>query len=69
MPKVTISSKFQIVIPKEVREALKLRKGESLLVVVRDGLIALVPDRPLKEFRGYLKGMPIEDYREEGERL
>ncbi len=57
MAAVTISPKFQIVIPKEIREALKLKPGQKIQAVLYDGQIRLIPVRPLREMRGFLRGM------------
>lgn len=57
MPKVTVSPKFQIVIPQEVREALSLQPGEKLEVFQHDNRIELIPVRPIREMRGFLRGM------------
>ena len=57
MPTVTVSPKFQIVIPQEVRQALDLRPGEKLQVFHYDKRIELVPVRPIREMRGFLRGM------------
>ena len=58
MATTTISSKFQIVIPKGVREKLYLRPRQRLHVVEKGGVITLVPEVPLKSLKGMLKGMP-----------
>ena len=68
MTQVTVSSKYQIVIPLDVRKKLKVRKGQKMLVVVRNDIIELVPDRDISELRGFLKGMPVDDIREEDDR-
>lgn len=57
MPKVTVSPKFQIVIPQEVREALAIQPGEKLEVFQHDNRIELIPVRPIQEMRGFLRGM------------
>jgi AbrB family looped-hinge helix DNA binding protein len=54
---VTISPKFQVVIPKLIREQLKLRPGQKVRAFVYENRIELVPVRPLKTLRGVLKGM------------
>jgi len=69
MTQVTVSSKYQIVIPKEVRRQLPLRTGQKLAVVVKEGVITLLPERPLASFRGFLKGMKVGTVREKGDRL
>jgi AbrB family looped-hinge helix DNA binding protein len=54
---VTVSSKYQVVIPKDVRERLKIRPGQKVEAFALGGRIELVPVRPIKEMRGFLKGM------------
>jgi len=54
---VTLSPKYQVVIPKAVREALHLRPGQKMQVVEYDGRIELIPERDIKELRGFLKGI------------
>lgn len=69
MTQVTVSSKYQVVIPLEVRKMLKVRKGQKMLVVVRNDMIELVPDRDISELRGFLKGMSADNVREEDDRI
>lgn len=57
MAQVTVSPKFQVVIPLEVREALSLRPGEKLQVFRYENRIELIPVRPIREMRGFLRGM------------
>lgn len=65
MNSVTISSKFQIVIPKHVRTALRLRPGQKLQVIEYNNRIVLVPARDAADLRGFLKGMNTAVDREE----
>jgi len=69
MTQVTVSSKYQIVIPKEVRQQLPLRTGQKLAVVVKEGVISLLPDRPIASFKGFLKDIKIDMFREKRDRL
>ena len=69
MPQTVVSSKYQIVIPKEVRTKIDLEKGQILQVVVRNGVIMLIPDRPLTELRGFVKGMESSELRDKEDRL
>ena len=69
MATTTISPKFQIVIPKEVREKLHLSPQQRLQVVEKGGVITLVPEVPLKSLKGLLKGMSKTYIREKKERL
>ena len=57
MSTVTISPKFQVVIPLEVRQTLGLVAGEKMRVVSYAGRVELIPVRTLKSLRGFLKGM------------
>lgn len=57
MPKVTISPKFQVVIPREVRDSLRLQPGEQLQIFRYGDSIELVPVRPIRDMRGFLKGI------------
>ncbi len=69
MATTTISPKFQIVIPKEVREKLHLAPGQRLQAVEKGGVITLVPEVPLKSLKGALKGMSATDLREKKDRV
>ena len=57
MAPVKVSKNFQVVIPKDVRESLKIKPGDELRVVEFDGMIELVPVRPIKSLRGRYKGI------------
>ncbi|MBW1892685.1 MAG: AbrB/MazE/SpoVT family DNA-binding domain-containing protein [Deltaproteobacteria bacterium] len=65
MQTVTVSPKFQVVIPKIVRESLRLRPGQKMQVVEYDGRIEFIPERDIAELRGFVKGINIEFEREE----
>jgi AbrB family looped-hinge helix DNA binding protein len=69
MSEVTISSKFQVVIPRDVRQQLRLKVGQKLRIVVAGQSVNLVPEIPLSEMKGFLKGMNKSGLREEDERL
>jgi AbrB family looped-hinge helix DNA binding protein len=65
MQSVIVSPKYQVVIPKAVREALKLHPGQKMQIVEYAGRIELIPERDIKELRGFLKGINTEFNREE----
>jgi len=65
MQTVTVSPKYQIVIPKTVREALHLRPGQKMQVIEYAGRVELIPERDIKELRGFLRGINTEFKREE----
>ena len=57
MSTIVVSSKYQIVIPSKIREALRIKPGEKLHAIEYRGRIELVPVRPAKAARGTLKGI------------
>jgi AbrB family looped-hinge helix DNA binding protein len=57
MATVTVSPKFQVVIPQEVREAMDLQPGEKLQVFQFENRIELIPVRTAKQMRGFLRGI------------
>ncbi len=57
MTRTTLSPKFQIVIPKTIRNAMKLRPGNVFNVVEHEGRIELLPVRTAKQMRGFLRGI------------
>jgi AbrB family looped-hinge helix DNA binding protein len=68
--KVRVSPKFQVVIPKALREELKIEPGQELLMYALDGSLRLVPRRSIKELRGMAKGLRWKDeYRDHTERF
>ena len=68
MSTVTVSSKYQIVIPQEIRAALKIKPGQKLSLLRVGNVVHLVPSRPISELRGFLKGMSTEGFREKKDR-
>jgi AbrB family looped-hinge helix DNA binding protein len=69
MPTIKISSKFQVVIPKEVRRKLRLLCGQRLQVLEKGGVISLVPEVPFKSLKGAAKGLRSADIREKKDRV
>lgn len=57
METVTISPKYQVVIPKAIRTQLGLRAGQKIQAIVYQDRIELVPVRPARELKGFLKGI------------
>ena len=57
MPAVKISPKYQVVIPKAVREKYSLMPGDKIELIELDGRIELVPVRQVKTLKGFLKGL------------
>jgi len=65
MSEVTVSPRFQVVIPKDAREAARVEPGQKLSVIVKGGIIHYVPVLSLEELQARLKGMSNEGLREE----
>jgi len=61
---VTISPKYQVVIPKAIREKLGLSPGQKVQAILYGDRIELVPLRPMKEMRGFLRGIDTRVERE-----
>ena len=64
MDTVTISPKFQVVIPKRIREALGLHPGQKVQAIQYGDRVELVPVKPLKQMRGFLRGIDTDVPRE-----
>ena len=64
----TISSKFQVVIPREIRRKLGLKPSQKLLVMEKAGILYMVPQTPLEELKGSAEKAPVIDYREKDDR-
>jgi len=61
---ITLSSKFQFVIPQEVRKQLNLKAGDKFQVWANRGHIELIPDEPIENFEGRYKGLDLHFERE-----
>ena len=64
MNTVTLSPKFQVVIPQQIRESLRLKAGQKMQMINFEGQVVMVPMRPIKEMRGAFKGMNTDCERE-----
>src|SRR5262245_10502570 len=69
METVTLSSKYQLVLPRGARERLKLRPGMRITVLDKGGVLFLVPERPVRAYRGIARGVNAKGLREKKDRL
>jgi len=69
MLEVTLSEQYQIAIPQEIRNLLKLQAGQKFSVVLQNDSITLVPQPSIQSFRGILKGANIHNVRDRSERV
>ena len=65
MTEVTVSPKYQVVIPKEIRDAMGIVSGQKIQVLTYGSRIELIPIKPMKQLKGLLKGIDTEVRREE----
>jgi len=65
MRAVTVSPKFQIVIPKDVRESMGIVSGQKVQMLTYSNRIELIPIKPMSEMRGFLKGIDTDVPRDE----
>ncbi len=70
MTYTSVSTKYQVVIPREIREKIAVKPGQKLIIYERGGIIHLVPDIPLKKLKGLHKGLSLDldDLRDKTER-
>ena len=69
MDVVILSPKFQVVIPRDVREKLNLKPGQKIVVIEKDGVVHLIPQKPVKEMRGFVKNINTQDLKDEEDRF
>lgn len=69
MAKTTVSSKYQIVIPKDVRTRTEVRPGQVFQVIAKGDVISLVPDKPISAMRGFVRGIKTSGFREKKDRF
>ncbi|HTX80421.1 MAG TPA: AbrB/MazE/SpoVT family DNA-binding domain-containing protein [Longilinea sp.] len=69
MDAVTVSPKFQVVIPQKVRQQLRIKSGQKMQVIAYNNRVVLIPVRPIQEARGSLKGINTIIEREDEDRV
>ncbi|MEN4042032.1 MAG: AbrB/MazE/SpoVT family DNA-binding domain-containing protein [Anaerolineaceae bacterium] len=65
METVKVSPKFQVVLPKAARQMLRIQAGQKMVVIAYQNRIVLLPERPIQEARGSLKGIDTQIDRNE----
>jgi len=69
METITLSPKFQVVIPKRIRERLNLKAGQTLRAILHENRIELIPVQPTRKMRGFVKGIETDVPRERRDRV
>lgn len=64
----TISTKFQISVPKKIRDQMHIKPGQQFIFIMKGECLELVPKRDIKELRGILKGANVENIRDREDR-
>lgn len=69
MARTKVSAKYQVTIPKDIREKVDVRPGQEFQVIAKGGIIYFVPDRPISSMRGRLRGISPTGFREKKDRF
>ncbi|MBK7455719.1 MAG: AbrB/MazE/SpoVT family DNA-binding domain-containing protein [Anaerolineales bacterium] len=69
MDAVTVSPKYQVVIPLKVRERMRVKPGQKMHVIAYDNMVVFIPVRPIKQARGSLRGIDTRIERDEEDRV
>lgn len=69
METVSISTKYQVVIPRAARKQLRVKPGQKMQVIIYDNRVVLIPVRSIREARGSLRGLNTENLRDEADRV
>jgi AbrB family looped-hinge helix DNA binding protein len=65
MDAVTVSPKYQVVIPQKVREKMRVKPGQKMHVIAYDNMVVFIPVRPIQQARGSLRGINTHIERDE----
>lgn len=69
MTEVRVSPKYQVVIPREVREKVLIKSGQKVTMVAKQGVVFIVPHVSVKKLKGTLKGISATGFREKKDRI
>ena len=68
METVTVSKKYQVVIPEKLRKDAKIRPGDKMVAIAKHGILQYVPVRSLEETKGLIRGLDSRRLRDESDR-
>jgi len=69
MEMVTVSKKYQMVIPQRLRKKAGIKPGDKMIALTKHGIIQYIPVRPLKETEGFIPGLDSKNLREKSDRI
>jgi AbrB family looped-hinge helix DNA binding protein len=68
MDTVTVSRKYQVVIPERLRREAGIKPGDKMVAITKHGIIHYIPVCPMKDTKGFIPGLDIEELRDESDR-
>ena len=68
MGEVLVSTKYQVVIPKDIRREIGIKSGQKLVFIAKDGVIHLIPNKPISSLRGFLPNISVKGLRDKTSR-
>jgi AbrB family looped-hinge helix DNA binding protein len=69
METVTVSKKYQVVIPEKLRREAGIKPGDKMVAITKHGILHYIPVCPMKETKGFIKDLNSEELRDEFERI
>lgn len=69
METVTVSKKYQVVIPEKLRKEAGIKPGDKMVAIAKRGIIQYIPVCSLKETKGFISGLDTENLRDESDRI
>ena len=69
METVTVSKKYQVVIPEKLRKQAKIKPGDKMVAITKHGIIQYIPVCSIKETKGLISGLDLQELRDESERI
>jgi AbrB family looped-hinge helix DNA binding protein len=69
MEHVTVSKKYQVVIPEKLRKKAGIKPGDKMVAITKHGIIQYIPVYPVKETKGFIKDLNTQELRDESERI
>ena len=69
MESVTVSKKYQVVIPEKLRKKAGIKPGDKMVAITKHGIIQYIPVRQIEQTKGFIEGLNTKDLRDESERI
>ena len=69
MDTVTVSKKYEVVIPEKLRKEAKIKPGDKMVAITKHGIIQYIPVCSIKETKGLISGLDVQELRDESERI